>query len=53
MWWACSTNGDERNTCRVLVRRTRRRLMDNIKMGLREIGFCGIYWIDLAQDRDQ
>jgi hypothetical protein len=27
--------------------------MDNIKMDLREIGWNGIDWIDLVQDRDQ
>jgi hypothetical protein len=27
--------------------------VDNIKMGLREIGWGGIDWIDVAQDRDQ
>jgi hypothetical protein len=27
--------------------------VDNIKMVLREIGWCGMDWIDLAQDRDQ
>jgi hypothetical protein len=27
--------------------------MDNIKMDLREIGWCGMDWIDSAQDRDQ
>jgi hypothetical protein len=26
--------------------------MDNIKMDLREIGWDGMDWIDLAQDRD-
>jgi hypothetical protein len=26
---------------------------DNIKMELREIGWCGMDWIDLAQVRDQ
>jgi hypothetical protein len=26
---------------------------DDIKMDLREIGWCGVDWIDLAQDRDQ
>jgi hypothetical protein len=26
---------------------------DNIKMDLREIGWGGMDWIDLAQDRDQ
>jgi hypothetical protein len=33
--------------------RPRRGLADNIKMDLREIGWGGIDWIDLAQDRDQ
>jgi hypothetical protein len=27
--------------------------VDNIKMNLRDIGWCGMDWIDLAQDRDQ
>jgi hypothetical protein len=27
--------------------------VDNIKMDLREIGWGGMDWIDLAQDRDQ
>jgi hypothetical protein len=30
-----------------------RRWVDNIKMDLREIGWDGGDWIDLAQDRDQ
>jgi hypothetical protein len=29
------------------------RCVDNIKMDLREIGWDGMDWIDLAQDRDQ
>jgi hypothetical protein len=33
--------------------RPRRRGVDNIKMDLREIGWDGGDWIDLAQDRDQ
>jgi hypothetical protein len=33
--------------------RPRRRWVDNIKMYLREIGWDGMGWIDLAQDRDQ
>jgi hypothetical protein len=33
--------------------RARRRWVDNIKMDLREIGWCGRIWINLAQDRDQ
>jgi hypothetical protein len=33
--------------------RPRRRWVDNIKMDLREIGWNGVDWIDMAQDRDQ
>jgi hypothetical protein len=33
--------------------RPRRRLVDNIKMDLREIGWDGVDWIDMAQDVDQ
>jgi hypothetical protein len=33
--------------------RPRRRWVENIKMYLREIGWDGMDWIDLAQDRDQ
>jgi hypothetical protein len=33
--------------------RPRLRWVVNIKMDLREIGWGGIDWIDLAQDRDQ
>jgi hypothetical protein len=36
-----------------LLGRPRRRLDDNIKMDIREIGWGGMDWIDLAQDRDQ
>jgi hypothetical protein len=32
--------------------RPRRRWVENIKMDLREIGWAGVDWIDLAQDRD-
>jgi hypothetical protein len=32
--------------------RPRRRWADNIKMGFREIGWDGMDWVDLAQDRD-
>jgi hypothetical protein len=58
---ACSTNGGE-DECRILVGnpegkrplgRPRRRWVDNIKMDLRDIGWDGGDWIDLAQDRDQ
>jgi hypothetical protein len=33
--------------------RPRRRWDDNIKIDLREIGWGGMDWIHLAQDRDQ
>jgi hypothetical protein len=33
--------------------RPRHRWVDNIKTYLREIGWGGVSWIDLAQDRDQ
>jgi hypothetical protein len=33
--------------------RPRRRWVDNIKMDLREIGWYGVDWMDMAQDRDQ
>jgi hypothetical protein len=54
--------GERRNAYRILVGnpegrrplgRPRRRLVDNIKMDLREVGWDGRDWIDLAQDRDQ
>jgi hypothetical protein len=54
---ACSTNA-----YRILVGkpegkrslgRPRRRCVDNIKMALRGIGWHGMDWIELAQDRDQ
>jgi DNA topoisomerase IB len=32
--------------------RTRRRWVNNIKINLREKGWVGTDWIDLAQDRD-
>jgi hypothetical protein len=59
---ACSTNGEKRNAYWVLLGnpegkrllgKPRRRWVDNIKIVLREIGWDGIDWIDLAQDRDQ
>jgi hypothetical protein len=54
--------GEKRNAYRILVGkpegkrslgRRRRKWEDNIKMDLREIGWVGMDWIDLAQDRDQ
>jgi hypothetical protein len=59
---ARSTNGEKRIAYRILVRkpegkrplgRPRRRWVVNIKMDLTEIGWDGMDWIDLAQDRDQ
>jgi hypothetical protein len=53
---------EKRNAYRILVGkpegkrplgRPRRRWEDNIKMYVREIGWGGMNWIDLAQDRDQ
>jgi hypothetical protein len=51
--------GEKRNACRILVGkpegrrplgRPRRRWVDNIKMD--GIGWDGVDWVDLAQDRD-
>jgi hypothetical protein len=33
--------------------RPKSRWVDNIKMDFREIGWSGMDWFDLAQDRDQ
>jgi len=33
--------------------RPRRRWKDNIKMGIQEVGCGGMYWVELAQDRDR
>jgi hypothetical protein len=35
-----------------LLGRPRRRWEDNIKMDLREVGWGGVDWVDMAQDRD-
>jgi hypothetical protein len=54
--------GANRNAYRILVGkpegkrplgRPRRRLMDNIKIDVRETGWSRIDWIDVAQDRDR
>jgi hypothetical protein len=53
---------EKRNAYRILVGKTegnralgkpRSGWVDNVKMDLREIGWVGMDWIDLAQDRDQ
>jgi hypothetical protein len=59
---ACSKNRKKRNAYRILVGKPegrrqlggpRCRWVDNIIMDLREIGWCGVDWIDLTQDRDK
>jgi hypothetical protein len=54
--------GEKRNAYSILVgkpegkrplERQRRRYVDNIKICLRETGWDGENWIDLAEDRDQ
>jgi hypothetical protein len=35
------------------LQRPKHKWVDNIKMDLIEIGWCGMDWIDLAQDMDQ
>jgi hypothetical protein len=47
---------EKRNACRIFVRKQkgmRHRWVDNIKMDLTEIGWDGMDWVDVAQDRDQ
>jgi hypothetical protein len=64
MRWAehAARMGERRNAYRILVGkpegkrplgRPRRRWVDNIKMNLREVGWDGMDWTDLAQDRDR
>jgi hypothetical protein len=58
---ACSTNGGKRNAYRILVGNPEgkrplgrhRRRWEDIRMDLRETGWCGMDRIDLAKDRDQ
>jgi hypothetical protein len=58
----CSTHGEKKNAYKILVGkskgkrplgRPRCRWVDNIKIDLRDIGWGGMDWIDLAKDRDQ
>jgi hypothetical protein len=64
MRWAghAARMGERRNAYRILVGkpdgkrplgRPRCRWVDNIKMDLKEVGWDGRDWIDLAQDRDR
>jgi hypothetical protein len=62
MYRACSTHVEKRNACRILVgmsngkrppARHRCSWEDNIKIHFRGIGWGGMDWIDLVQDRNQ
>jgi hypothetical protein len=52
--------GEEKNACRILLRksdgkrlRNKHSWENNIKMDLREMGWSGMHWIDLAHNRDR
>jgi hypothetical protein len=58
----CSTNGGQEGAYKIFVGKLegkrslgkpRHRWVHNIKIDLREIGWDGMDWIDLAQDKDQ
>jgi hypothetical protein len=62
MGGACSWMAEGRGVYRVLVGnpegkrplgRPRRSWEDSIKTGLQEVGFGGMYWIELAVDRNR
>jgi hypothetical protein len=64
MRWAghVARMGEKRGAYRILLGRPegrrplgrpRRRWEDNIKMGLQDLGWVGMNWIELAQDRDR
>jgi hypothetical protein len=62
MGGSCSTNGEKRIACRLLVGkpegkrplvRPRRRLVDNIRMDLGEVGWGNVDWTGLAQGRNR
>jgi hypothetical protein len=64
MRWAghVALMGAKKNKYRILVgkpeekrplERPRRRWEDNIRIDFRELGWCGMDWIDLVQDREQ
>jgi hypothetical protein len=57
---ACNTYGGKEKCIEDIGGKARRKeatgktkRVDNIKMDLREIGWGGMDWIDLAQERDQ
>jgi hypothetical protein len=58
----CSTNGEQRNAYILLVGkpegkrplgRPRRSWVDNIRMDLGKVGWCGVDWIGLAKGRNR
>jgi hypothetical protein len=60
MGGACSTNGGETGTHIGYWWESQKERdhwedhwVDNIKMGLRELGWDSVHWIDMAQDRDK
>jgi len=62
MGGACNTNGGMRGAYRVLMEkpegmrllgRPRHRWEENIKMGLQEVEWMSMDWIDLVQDRER
>jgi hypothetical protein len=62
MGGACSTNVKKRSAYRILVAKPERkrplgrpirRCVDNINIDLRERGWDGMDWIDLARDRNK
>jgi hypothetical protein len=44
-WWECQKKRPRG--------RPRRRWVDNIKIDLRELGWDGMNWLDVAQDNEQ
>jgi hypothetical protein len=60
--WEYNTHGEKTNAYKVLMGkpegkrplgRPKRKWVDNIKMDLREIGWDGMDWTDLTEDRGQ
>jgi hypothetical protein len=45
-WWGDLREGDH-------LERPKHRWEDNIKIDLQEVGWGGMDWIDMAQDRDR
>jgi hypothetical protein len=49
----CNNISDAKSEGRRLLGRPRRRWEDNIRMDLREVGWEGVDWMHLAQDREK